>query len=144
MSFNKYGRLKPGVYFLEWDDFKRKFGTTSHRKRLISGLKTAVLQLKSAGCQTVYIDGSFVTTKVVPNDFDACWDATGVNPFLLDPIFRDFSNGRRAQKTKYKGELFPANNIADDKGTVFLDFFQTDKSNGEQKGIIAIDLRKSI
>jgi hypothetical protein len=28
--------------------------------------------LRAAGCRTIYINGSFVTDKLNPNDFDAC------------------------------------------------------------------------
>ena len=96
--------------------------------------------LKSAGCLTVYINGSFVTAKEVPNDFDVCWDEAGVNPLLLDPVILIFDPGRAAQKSKYLGELFPASAIASGDGFSFLEFFQTDKETGTRKGIIAIDL----
>ena len=96
--------------------------------------------LKSAGCQTVYIDGSFVTGKEVPNDFDACWEEAGVDPTVLDPVLLTFDPGRLTQKAKYLGELFPASAIADGDGFSFLEFFQTDKETGRPKGIIAIEL----
>ena len=106
----------------------------------MAGFRTALANLKSAGCRTVYLDGSFVTTKVIPNDYDACWDEDGVDPVLLDPVLLTFDEGRAAQKAKYMGELFPASIIANAGGLSFLDFFQTDKETGNAKGIIAIDL----
>ena len=48
----------------------------------------------------MYIDGSFVTVKLEPRDYDACWDIDGVNVEALDSVFLDFSKGRRAQKRK--------------------------------------------
>ena len=96
--------------------------------------------LKDAGCRTVYVDGSFVTAKEVPNDFDACWEEAGVNPFILDPALLTFDPGRITQKAKYLGELFPASAIANTDGFSFLEFFQTDRETGRRKGIIAIDL----
>ena len=96
--------------------------------------------LKSAGCLTVYVNGSFVTSKAVPNDFDACWEAVGVDPTILDPVLLTFDPGRVTQKAKYFGELFPASAFADGEGFSFLEFFQTDKDTGRPKGIIAIDL----
>ena len=50
-----------------------------------------------------------------------------------------FDDARRAQKTKYGGELFFADSRADPAGTTFLDFFQLDRS-GQPKGIVALDL----
>ncbi len=88
----------------------------------------------------MFIDGSFVTAKERPGDFDACWDARGVDPEALDPVLLDFARGRAAQKAKYGGELFIANTAATPAGTIFLDFFQIDKTTGDPKGIIAVNL----
>lgn len=106
----------------------------------MAGLRAALENLKGAGCRTVYLDGSFVTIKVTPNDYDACWDEDGVDPYLLDPVLLTFEAGRAAQKAKYMGELFPASVTANAGGFSFLDFFQTDKETGDPKGIVAIDL----
>ena len=48
----------------------------------------------------MYIDGSFVTVKREPGDYDACWDIDGVNAEALDLVFLDFSGRRAAQKGK--------------------------------------------
>jgi len=91
----------------------------------------------------VYLDGSFITAKESPGDFDGCWDLNGVNPAQLDPVLLRFDPGRMAQKIKYGGELFPAAWIADQNSMLtFIDFFQIDKETGEAKGIIAIDLER--
>lgn len=87
------------------------------------------------------MDGSFVTAKHDPGDFDVCWDATGVQAAALDPVLLTFDNRRAAQKAKYGGEFFPAQFPADITGATCLDFFQTDKSTGGRKGIIAVDLQ---
>lgn len=108
----------------------------------MAGLKEALQALAAAGCRTLYIDGSFVTAKELPGDFDGCWDSEGVDGDLLEPVLLDFSNRRAAQKAKYGGELFPSVALADPAGNTFLDFFQIDKATGDAKGIIAIDLQK--
>lgn len=123
-----------------WDEFFTKFAITGWRRRLAAGIMAAIENLKNAGCLTVYIDGSFVTAKEVPNDFDACWEEAGVDPTVLDPVLLTFDSGRVTQKAKYLGELFPATAIASGEGFSFLEFFQTDKETGGRKGIIAIDL----
>lgn len=41
---------------------------------MIDGLELAMTQLKAAGCRTIYINGSFVTSESEPNDFDACYE----------------------------------------------------------------------
>lgn len=81
----------------------------------------------------MYIDGSFVTIKLAPGDYDACWDIDGVNVEALDSVFLDFSKGRMAQKHKYLGEFFPAQMPEGASGRMFLEFFQTDKETDDQK-----------
>ena len=116
------------------------FGATPRRVTLLDGLLGALQALRSAGCRRAYLDGSFTTAKDAPDDFDGCWELRGVDPDLLDPVLLDFSPGRTAQKAKYGGELFLADALASPPATVFLDFFQTDKTTGDRKGIVAIDL----
>lgn len=98
--------------------------------------------LRVAGCKTVYIDGSFVTIKRNPGDFDGCWNIEGVEPELLDPVLLTFDAGRAAQKAKYLGELFPAQMSEGATGQTFLEFFQVEKETGAVKGIVVIDLRR--
>ena len=106
----------------------------------MAGLRAALVNLKGAGCRTVCVNGSFVTSKSLPNDYDACWEENGVDPVALDPVLLTFDPGRAAQKAKYMGELFPASVVADSGGLSFLEFFQTDKETGRPKGIVALDL----
>ncbi len=99
--------------------------------------------LQSVGCRYVYVDGSFVTRKEFPEDFDACWETAGVffeDLMLLYPELLDFSNKRAAQKAKYRGEIFPADALADVFMRRFIDFFQIDPISRSQKGIVRIDL----
>jgi len=104
-------------------------------------MRAAFESLKSAGCQTVYIDGSFVTAKDAPSDFDCCWEPNGVDGNLLDRVLLEFIPNTAGQKAKYYGELFP-NVVEGNSGSLFLEFFQIDKDNGEPKGIVALDLRR--
>jgi len=87
---------------------------------MIDGLELAMTQLKAAGCITIYIDGSFVTAKQKPGDFDACWEDNGVDIDYLKaiaPTLYNFGLRRAEQKNKYRGEIFPANYPANDWGT---------------------------
>jgi hypothetical protein len=139
--FEPSGTLPPGIHWTDWREFSTRFGTKAHRQRLLAGLKAALDALRRAGCRTVYIDGSFVTAKDVPGDFDACWDMAGVDPRLLDPILLTFDHSRAAQKAKFLGELFPSSFTANPQGLTFLEFFQVNKETGLPKGIVALDLR---
>lgn len=139
-EFGSDGNLPPGVHPTTWSEVNSRFGGTTHRRTLLRGLRRALQALRRAGCRRVFLDGSFVTSKPVPNDFDACWDVQGVNPAFLDPTLLDFSAGRAAQKAKYLGELFPAQSPEGSSGSPFIEFFQTDRLTGGPKGIVAIDL----
>jgi hypothetical protein len=140
--FEDSGNLPPGIHETTWEEIVARFGGTDWRRELLAGLREALEILRGAGCRRVYVDGSFVTAKEAPGDFDACWERAGVDPGLLDPVLLDFSNVRAAQKERFRGELFPAEAGADPHGTRFLDYFQHDKLTGEPKGIIAIDLEE--
>lgn len=140
-DFNEDGNLPEGEHPADWGELMARFGNTPHRRDLLTGLRQAAMVLKAAGCAILYLDGSFVTQRRIPRDYDGCWDATGVDLNLVDPVLLTFSAGRAAQKAKYLGELFPAGTKADLSGRTFLQFFKTDKNTGRAKGIIRLDLR---
>jgi hypothetical protein len=140
--FDQAGKLPPGIYWVTWKELVSGFGFTPRRVQLLAGLKQALALLKVAGCRSAYVDGSFVTAKPQPGDFDACWAIEGVVPDKLDPIFLDFSNARAGQKARFLGEFFPADLPEGLTGKTFLEFFQTDKETGAPKGILALHLRR--
>ncbi len=142
VQFDDAGKLPRGIHRVTWRDLVRRFGSTERRVRLLRGLKDALVLLKRAGCRIAYIDGSFVTTRDQPNDFDACWSIEGVDPARLDPVFLDFADSRARQKARFGGEFFPADLPEGKTGKTFLEFFQTDKETGAAKGIVALDLRR--
>lgn len=142
-KFHPNGNLPPGVHTAEWDELVSRFETNDQRRKLISGLLKVCQELKFAGCSKIYLDGSFITVKDSPSDFDACWETNLVDHetlLITSPSLFDFRNKRALQKLVYGGELFPSTTRADAKGTTYLEFFQRDKNTGEQKGIIALNL----
>lgn len=139
--FTPDGLLPPGVHSATWEEFSERFGSTHRRKELLLGLQEALTCLARAGCSRVYIDGSFVTAKLYPGDFDACWDIAGVDISSLDLTLMTFENRRAAQKLKFGGELFPSH-INAGMGSTFLEFFQVDKHTGNPKGIVVLDLKR--
>lgn len=131
--------LPSGVHLATLAEVKNAFAYNSHRRDLFFGLCKAAKALSIAGCRYLYIDGSYVTGKPKPGDFDGCWDPSGVDQIKLDPVLLDFDNGRKNQKLKFKGELFPFNAQAE-PGRTFLNFFQRDRFSGNSKGILVVDL----
>jgi len=138
-EFDDHGNLPPGISHATWHEIMVRYATNTRRRELLDGLLDALRSLKNAGCATAYLDGSFVTAKEHPGDFDACWESTEVDLDRLDPELQDFSDERSAQKARYGGELFPADWPAQPDGTTFLDYFQRDRTR-QPKGIIVIDL----
>lgn len=114
-----------------------------HRNKLLAGLRKALGSLTKAGCPNIYLDGSFVTAKKVPDDYDACWEMVGVRSVDLDPVFMDFSNKRAAPKAKYLGEFFLAYTQAEGPplSRLYINFLQIDKDSGDPKGIVGIKLQ---
>lgn len=108
---------------------------------MIDGLELALAQLKAAGCRTIYINGSFVSSKPKPGDFDACWEPEDVDyDYLRKNAPRLLNNlDRSAQKSKYKGEIFRSDQPVGDSGLTSLEFFLRDRELNP-KGIIAIDI----
>src|SRR5260370_11222216 len=94
------GNLPRGIHDASWDEVKTRFGGTPRRQRLLEGLEQALRKLAEAGCASVLLDGSFVTAKAEPNDYDGAWEPDGVDPDLLDQVLLDFSNARAAMKMK--------------------------------------------
>lgn len=130
--------LPPGVHDASLSEVEASFATNPVRKMLFQGFVAGVDALRRAGCAVLYLDGSFVTEKHNPEDFDACWEPHGVRPTALDPVLLDFSDRRRRQKQKYRGEFFPSGTRADGKRT-FLEFFQVDRHTGAKKGIVRVN-----
>ena len=139
-EFTADGLLPQGVHPATLEEISERFGGNERRQQLLAKLIEALRLLRAAGCRRVYIDGSFVTTKELPNDIDVCWDISGVNPDALDPVFFDFEDGRAAQKARFGAEFFPAQVPEGLTGRTFLEFFQIDKETGGPKGIIELKL----
>ena len=70
--------LPPGIHMADLATIERHYASSIWRRKLFVGLVEACGSLSRAGCQRLYLNGSFVTQKPVPNDYDACWDPSGV------------------------------------------------------------------
>ena len=91
----------------------------------------------------MWLNGSFVTTKEEPADFDCVWDPTGVDLDVIreaGPELLDLGAGRGAQKQRFGGEFLP--NVTEAAtGKQFASSFQTDR-DGSPKGIVVLDPTK--
>lgn len=142
-QFNENGLLPPGVHWATWEEIVEQFGYNDHRKKLLGGLYKAIAIFKRVGCKEIYIDGSFCTSKIIPNDIDICYNEDHIDWNLLkqiEPVFLDFRNKRANQKAKYFCEFFPMSNIAQSPNVIFFDFFQQDRNRGDKKGILGLKI----
>lgn len=132
------GRLPEGVHQADWEDVVDRFGWNPWRRRLIDGLGEAIDALARAGCRRVWLNGSFVTAKEEPGDFDACWDPAGVDLDAVDPVLLEMADHRAAQKARFGGELLP-NVVEAGSGLSFVEFFQNERDT-TRKGIVLINI----
>lgn len=149
-DFNRNTFLPPGIYTLTWTEVCERFGWNLHRKKLLEGLKRGLEDLKACGCLKVYLDGSFISQRDRPKDFDICYEEEGMDFEKLSDEYEEltvFKNKRKLQKSKYGGEFLRANDEACGNLT-FKDFFQLIKDPVDpdtinfyhKKGIISINL----
>lgn len=134
------GNLPAGEHHATWTEIADTFGWNPTRRRQLDGLAQGLAALAQARCTRVWLNGSFVTGKDEPGDFDCVWSPTGVDRRVLQrlaPELLDLSNHRAAQKLRFGGEFLP-NVIERSSAKAFEQFFQTDR-NGNPKGIVVID-----
>jgi|WetSurMetagenome_2_1015567.scaffolds.fasta_scaffold426568_1 hypothetical protein len=140
-DFDYEGNLPPGVHSATLIEIEERFSYNLTRKEHLSHLKLLIKDLIAIGCKTIYIDGSFVTRKSLPNDMDICWENRGVdlnNAKRCLPILWELNFPREKQQKKYHADIFPASCIERSSTLLFLDFFQKDKT-GNVKGIIKLE-----
>lgn len=142
LIYQANGNLSPGIHILSWPEFEKEFGFNQHRKELIKGLSRAIEALKKCSCATLFVDGSFVSKKTYPQDYDACFNPQGMDFAKLVseyPVFLDRSPGRQKLKQEFKGELFSSTALAAPPRYLYIDFFQKDRDDNP-KGIIQLNL----
>ena len=135
--FDERGNLPPGIHTATLKEIERRFALTEHRRLLFNGLKRLLANLKAADCTTFYLNGSFITNKEEPADYDCTWDSTGVTT-ALD---KDLLQPLEVRKAKYLGDIFVY--MPEHGGIPYLKYFQRDQDDN-RKGIIKIDLRKPL
>lgn len=116
------------------------FGKSKRRKWLLEGLEIALDDLRQAGCQRIFLDGSFTTSIKDPDDYDGCWDPVPVRPPDLDRMYREMPQRKFEQKVHHRGELWQGN--PDIPGfDAMIKFFQSDTKKGIlRKGLLEIDI----
>jgi hypothetical protein len=130
--------LPPGVYDATMEEVYNRYAINERRRELFQGFNEAAENIFGAGSPQIYLDGSYISAKPEPGDYDALWDRRFVDPTLLDPLFIQLTMGTDRQKAKYLGEFFPSAAVEANSRKPFMDFFRTDRLTGAEKGIIRI------
>ena len=129
----RYLILPTGIHEASFSEVAEVYTYNPLRKELFYGLIEGSKNLASAGCRSLYLDGSYVTSKLDPGDFDACWDRMGVNMNALAPKLHEFTFGRKCQKAKYGGEFVPSLVLTEGVPIDFIDYFQRILDTDEKK-----------
>ncbi len=74
------GYLPPGAHHAPWAEVVERFGFNARRRAMFTQLHAVLRALRSAGCMRVFLNGSFVTAKPEPADFDVAYEAHTVRP----------------------------------------------------------------
>lgn len=138
--FTAEGVLPPGIHAAAWPEIEERFGRSPRRRDLLDGLRRALRDLRAAGCRRVYLNGSFVTAKEDPNDYDLCWEEEGINFDLLPAVLLSAVGDRPTMQAAYGGDIFPIGFQPGLAGWRMLELFQLRKHAFGFKGIISIDL----
>lgn len=135
-AFNESGYLPPGVYLATMEEIRQRLAYNTTRETLFHQLSLVIAILREANCPEVYLNGSFISSKDEPGDYDMCWEPTGVNP---TEQLRQLLQNPQEVKKRFLGDIRPR--ISHPPYHIDLvNYWQTD-AGGDPKGIIAINLR---
>ncbi|HEY4063237.1 MAG TPA: hypothetical protein VGM30_15130 [Puia sp.] len=140
LNFNTRGDLHETIS-LTYEEFVHHFGTNDERTQQITNALPFLRTFHSCGCTTVYVGGSFVSTKKIPGDIDLCFDLSGIDEEKIKkslPEFFDWSQlGRICRDLKCHILYF------NEKTTELLDMLKTDRYDN-RKGMVKLDLNDII
>jgi hypothetical protein len=142
--FDENGNLPKGTWEATIEEVRERFGAYPTRRRMQFGfLMDAIAILKEVGCTTLFLDGSYVTEKILPGDFDALVLSSENGGEAITKIEEKLIHVPQ----KYRGEFYCAEDLAYDrylkKTVTFLELFQTEWNNRSElirKGIIQIQI----
>lgn len=136
LEFDQNGNLPPGIHVATIQEVEARFTNNIQRKRLFQALLKVLGILRGCNCPEVYLNGSFITTKSEPEDYDLCYEPTGING---TEEFKQFLETRETRKKEYLGDIFPRMPQPPYE-TDHVEDWQIGR-DGEVKGIIRIILR---
>lgn len=131
--FNKFGTLSNDQH-VTWEELLKVWGSNPHRRKLLEKARAGFQLLKASGVETVYIAGSFASTKSTPGDIDGCISTSG--NFDADKLPDDILEVLEDHGMDFYFDVTPT----DFDDSPHIDFFRKGR-NGENPGLIILDLR---
>lgn len=138
LNFNSQGYLYQTIA-LTYEEFFIHFGTNERRRQQIGNALTFFRIFYQSGCHTVYVDGSFVSTKKYPGDIDLCFDLTDVDIENIKkgfPQFFDPNEIGRIHRDQQCHIFYLTKNY-----TILFNMLQNDRS-GNSKGFVKLSLEQ--
>jgi hypothetical protein len=141
-AFEPNGFLPPGLHSTDLAEIGGRLTWTTTRRGVFSNLSSWVAHMRAAGCEMVFVDGSFVSTKPDPGDFDACYDPRGVDPTRLAPCLLFQSQADiPAAKQLFGGDIRIDYALPPTSILRYVEYFQRDsRVPGLRKGLLKLDL----
>jgi hypothetical protein len=137
-AFDENGNLPPGIHVATITEVETRFANNNYRKRLFQGLLRVLEILRDCNCPEVHLNGSYITTKSEPGDYDLCYEPAGMK---ATEEFKQFLLTRETRKAEHLGDIFPRMPQPPYEMDHVEDW-QTDRDrDGEVKGIVRIILR---
>jgi hypothetical protein len=129
------GNLPGGRHDATLDEVRTRFGYNFRRREIIAGLEDVLHALKTHGVVDIWLDGSFVTSKMRPSDVDVVYSpVAGDDPSNWPDTELVSPDRKRHLKKYYRVDLWPYPSHQP-SGKTILEFFETDR-NGKSKGIV--------
>jgi hypothetical protein len=139
-NFREDGYLPEGLHTATEAEVMFRFGTaSSKRRRLAWRLKRWISLARCVYAKRLFVDGSFVTTKLEPNDVDAViW----LPQDFSDQVKQEIVEALELEDmllTRRPEEIFAAEDRRD--WDDWIEFFgRTRELDGRRKGVVEIEL----
>ena len=126
------GNLGPGIHEATWTEFLERFVWNAQRVHIAAGFQDALEGLARAGCEEVFVGGSFVSSKESPGDVDVLYSTPSKPALLPDSLL---TRHRPSMKADFCGDY-----IEDEPA--IRRFFSTDR-NGNPRGFVKLKIAAS-
>lgn len=137
-EFDEMGNLPPGVHNATLEEVQIRFAITSHRQSLFEALSKVIDILRNANCSEVYLNGSYITHKAEPGDYDLVYEPAGMAE--TDDWGALLRLEMDERKKLHYGDIF-IHMPSPPAFMNYITFWQTDRDDNP-KGIIRIELRR--